>query len=1074
MTDIARLAFEVDSSKLKEAVSELTNLQTAAASIDRVFSSVRGATKTVTAEMAKMLRDEKKAMLQSQLQAQAHQDRLVEIAAAGGGRRVSQTEKMLQKEMDAQLKIANKLREIEIKDEQRRAAAAAKQAAKAAGSGGFDTGAVVSSLPGGGMLSAFMAGGAAGGAAAVIGGLISKLTELGSVIAGVIKESTLLAARNETLNIVMRVAGNNAGYTGNEMEIYADKVQKLGISIIEAKQTVTSLAAANINLSYSTKLAQAAQNLAVVGNTNSSETLHRLTHAIRTGNVAMLHRLGISTTFNEGYKKMALVLDKRVKQLTDEEKGQARMNQVLAEASRYNGIYEESMSTASKQILSMQRLINDLQTQLGEAFLPVLTAVTKAMFEWLKGANQHISDLKGPIADFSQSLGLLLAQLKTEDGGLLKALGSLDVGAMKIVTAEFDKWTRIIALVKDTWTFTEMAVYKGMELLAKGAGLVLGWLTKLANFRAGIKDAGPSNTEKELKDIENYFMRASDSKKTQLALESEQEKVAVDLADHARISADRAKVMAEYERRKTEQAKLQDDLATRQETKAKAFLAMGNKQDTEAKKRYLEAKKAWEEQDALVKKVSNSLSRFQQINQEFFPNFRPDKKLRVLTDMSESEGSGKRDKEAEREIKRNEKVLKSIEDLRKAREEREAKGGKTDLAAAQVELDNIRSQITSAQYQKAQNDLAVARRIDERKEVEDLLAKTKELLDAKRTEREFDSKPSSAKLRAAVATSTNPEMTAAKRAEAYANLDKYDQEDKLLAEEKATRKLTDSIVEMVEAKRRELEYNEKSPEAIKRIELANSGLVGIERAVYEALLDTYRLTVKQLKAKQDLDAETKRYAEEAKRMNEDADRSGRLQLDHLEKLKAIGGLTRQAWTKAWVGMIKDTDTFMGYAVTALESFSGFIGGAFADMATSGERSFRKMWATFKDMLSDWAKQAARLMADKAFQAIFNWSISYLSGYGVGHTGNGAGSGEGMTGDVPMSGGGSTPAPAMASYGNAAPSVGVTVNINGQTGAANSQITGGQGQQFGRVIQVAVQNAILQEMRPGGIIYSGRG
>ncbi len=43
----------------------------------------------------------------------------------------------------------------------------------------------------------------------------------GFSLASFIKDSTMLAARYETMGIVMRVAGNNAGYTSDQMQAYA-------------------------------------------------------------------------------------------------------------------------------------------------------------------------------------------------------------------------------------------------------------------------------------------------------------------------------------------------------------------------------------------------------------------------------------------------------------------------------------------------------------------------------------------------------------------------------------------------------------------------------------------------------------------------------------------------------------------------------------------------------------------------------------------------------------------------------------------------------------------------------------
>jgi hypothetical protein len=55
----------------------------------------------------------------------------------------------------------------------------------------------------------------------------------------VISDVTLTAARYETLGVVMRVVGNNAGYTGEQMEKFAAGLEKAGISIVSSDESRT-------------------------------------------------------------------------------------------------------------------------------------------------------------------------------------------------------------------------------------------------------------------------------------------------------------------------------------------------------------------------------------------------------------------------------------------------------------------------------------------------------------------------------------------------------------------------------------------------------------------------------------------------------------------------------------------------------------------------------------------------------------------------------------------------------------------------------------------------------------------
>ena len=89
-----------------------------------------------------------------------------------------------------------------------------------------------------------------------------------SAIVNQIKEVTLLAARYDTLGVVMNTVGKNAGYSAAEMDAYAKGLEATGISMIAARETMTKMTQAQIDLSHSSKLARIAQDAAVIGNIN--------------------------------------------------------------------------------------------------------------------------------------------------------------------------------------------------------------------------------------------------------------------------------------------------------------------------------------------------------------------------------------------------------------------------------------------------------------------------------------------------------------------------------------------------------------------------------------------------------------------------------------------------------------------------------------------------------------------------------------------------------------------------------------------------------------------------------------
>ncbi|NHQ93301.1 hypothetical protein [Janthinobacterium lividum] len=229
-------------------------------------------------------------------------------------------------------------------------------------------------------------------------------------IADYIKESTLLAARYETLGVVMRVVGRNAGYTETQMMTATDAIARQGITMVESRESAVKLVQAHVDLKNATVLARIAQDAAVIGHLNSSDAFDRLVNGISRGNVLILRNIGINVNLQTAYRQMADELGKTTKELSENERVQARLNAVIERGSDIAGTYEAAMGTAGKQLTSMQRYTQDLKTTIGETFTEALTVVVMGWTAHLKDANGQVSELarNGELHDWGVSLTKVL------------------------------------------------------------------------------------------------------------------------------------------------------------------------------------------------------------------------------------------------------------------------------------------------------------------------------------------------------------------------------------------------------------------------------------------------------------------------------------------------------------------------------------------------------------------------------------------------------------------------------------------------------------------------------------------
>jgi hypothetical protein len=218
--------------------------------------------------------------------------------------------------------------------------------------------------------------------------------------------SATLAARVETLGVVLDTVGKNAGYSSDMMHAYAQSVEDMGITTQESYQTIIRMQQAHLDLAKATELARLAQDAAVIGNTNSSDALQRLVYGIQSAQVEMLRTIGINVNFEEAYQRVARQMGRTADSFSEAEKANIRMQAVLEKGPDIAGSYEAAMGTVGKLMTSMDRFAEQASLALGEVFKPALGEGIQFLINKLKDFQVEFARFKasGEMAQWAESL----------------------------------------------------------------------------------------------------------------------------------------------------------------------------------------------------------------------------------------------------------------------------------------------------------------------------------------------------------------------------------------------------------------------------------------------------------------------------------------------------------------------------------------------------------------------------------------------------------------------------------------------------------------------------------------------
>lgn len=267
------------------------------------------------------------------------------------------------------------------------------------------------------------------------------------------QQGLMLAGRfNEMENSAIAV-GRSYGIVDDATRAAIDTISDAGIRYDVAASSALQLIRNQIDLANATDLVAIAQATGIIIGADSSETMGRLTHAIATGNTAMLGYMGILVKKEDIDAAALETYGRTTDALSQQEKMQSRVNAIIKASVPIMGVYGSAMESPTKALRTLtQREIPTLGAVMMQTFIPAF----KTGVESVRGLVKAIT----AAMDEGGSLYPILVNLG--------AAASLVADAFKAASDFVVKWIKNLQInVSDGAASTiEMMARWGVEMIA--------------------------------------------------------------------------------------------------------------------------------------------------------------------------------------------------------------------------------------------------------------------------------------------------------------------------------------------------------------------------------------------------------------------------------------------------------------------------------------------------------------------------------------------------------------------------------------------------------------------------------
>ena len=240
-------------------------------------------------------------------------------------------------------------------------------------------------------------------------GKVALAGAAGLVALGV--KAGMSAARITELGFALTAIAKANNISQEAVDETVNSLRDMNIANAKALQITSLFIQSQLDLADATRVATAAKDLAIIAGLDSSEATETLTRAIIMQRPMLLKQFGIIAGLDQIYNKYAETINKSASELTELEKRQAFLNEILLAGEKVAGTYDAAMDSVSKRFRSLTgRIIPDFIAEIGKAFEPTLIVIIDTVSNAIKEMGKWIKENKDTLEIWGKKLGDVTAK----------------------------------------------------------------------------------------------------------------------------------------------------------------------------------------------------------------------------------------------------------------------------------------------------------------------------------------------------------------------------------------------------------------------------------------------------------------------------------------------------------------------------------------------------------------------------------------------------------------------------------------------------------------------------------------